>query len=177
MRVRDHLALSTAGAMLALPWLGRDALAAWAGGVLIDADHYAWFCLRERRLNPLAAARFFDAAHPPQHRATRAMHHPAALLTTLLLGLRLRRLLPVAAGMGLHIALDAQHEVRMDRARAAALARDHHACRVCGSAARDIETHLWHQPRLLPSYATGNLVSVCGPCHGDAHRRRSRTWR
>jgi predicted HNH restriction endonuclease len=79
--------------------------------------------------------------------------------------------------LGLHIALDAQHEVRMDRARAAALARDHHACRVCGSAARDIETHLWHQPRLLPSYATANLVSVCGRCHGEAHRRRARAWR
>ena len=48
MRVRDHIALSTAGAVLARPWLDSGALGLWAGGVMVDVDHYAWFCVRRR---------------------------------------------------------------------------------------------------------------------------------
>ena len=40
MRVRDHIALSTAGAVLVLPRLRGGALGLWAGSVLIDTDHY-----------------------------------------------------------------------------------------------------------------------------------------
>ena len=60
MRVRDHVLISTAGAALAAPFIGRRALGLWAGSVLIDADHYAWFCFRQRRVSPRAAARFFN---------------------------------------------------------------------------------------------------------------------
>lgn len=60
MRVRDHVAVSTAGAALLSPWLGRGVLSPWASSILIDADHYLWFCLRQRRLNPVAAVRFFN---------------------------------------------------------------------------------------------------------------------
>lgn len=173
MRVRDHVLISTAGAALAAPFIGRSALNAWAGSVLIDADHYAWFCLCQRRLNPLAAARFFNQANPPQHRATRALHAPAILVAILLLGLRQQRLLPIAAGMGLHVALDAHHVARMDQARSAALARDGHSCQVCGTTAPPVGAHLWRQPRLLPSYRAQNLISVCDRCHEAAHARRT----
>jgi hypothetical protein len=172
VRVRDHVLISTAGALLAAPFVGRRALGLWAGGVLIDADHYAWFCLRERRLSPQAAVRFFSAAEPPRHQATRALHAPPVLLLAFLLGLRRRQLLPLALGMGLHVALDIQHVARLDRARATALARDANSCQVCGAAATT--AHVWRQPRLLPSYRVPNLTSLCGMCHEAAHARSGR---
>lgn len=172
MRVRDHLVLSTAGAVLLRPWARRSALSLIAGGVLIDADHYAWFCLRHRRLNPVTAIRFFNGAHPPQHPGTRLLHTPSVLLATLAAGLRWPRLLPVAVGMGLHVALDAQHEARMGQARAAALERDEFCCQACGSPGSpgaSIEAHVRRQPWLLPSYAAHDLISLCPGCHQAAH--------
>ena len=171
MRVRDHIVLSMAGAALLRPWVRRGAAGLVAGGVLIDADHYAWFCLRYRRLNPMAAVRFFNEAHPPQHPGTRALHSPVALLVVLGAAARWPRLLPVALGMGLHIALDGQHEARMQRARAAALERDAFRCQACGSRPSHMDAHIRRQPWLLPSYATQNLVSLCRGCHEAAHAR------
>ena len=171
MRVRDHILISTAGAVLAAPFIGHGALSLWAGSVFIDADHYVWFCLQERRFSPLAAARFFNQADPPHNSATRAFHAPAALLFVLLLGLRQRRLLPVALGMGFHVALDAHHLAHMDRARSAALARDEYSCQVCGTATPPVGAHVWRQPGLLPSYRAQNLISLCGRCHEAAHAR------
>jgi hypothetical protein len=171
MRVRDHVVLSAAGAALLSPWAGGSALGLVAGGVLIDADHYAWFCLRQRSLDPIAAVRFFNGAGPPQHAGTRALHSPLVLLGVLLAGMHRRRLLPVALGMGLHVALDAHHRTRMGKARAAALVRDGFSCRACGSQASQVDTHLQRQPWLLPSYATQNLITLCRPCHEAAHLR------
>jgi hypothetical protein len=171
VRVRDHIVLSAAGAALLGPWADRGALGFWAGGVLIDADHYVWFCLRQHRLNPVAAMRFFNAAHPPHHSATRALHSPVAVLAVLLAGVRRRRVLPVALGMGLHVVLDAYHQAHMDEARAAALERDEFSCQACGAQAPHVGAHLWRQPRLLPSYGLQNLISLCGRCHEAAHAR------
>lgn len=171
MRVRDHVLISTAGAVLAAPFIGRRALGLWAGGVLIDADHYAWYCLKQRRLSLPAAAQFFNRADPPQHSATRALHAPPVLFMALLMGLRQRRLLPVVLGMGLHVVLDAEHQAHMDRARSAALARDKHSCQACGTATPPVAAHVWRQPRLLPSYQIQNLISLCVRCHEAAHAR------
>jgi hypothetical protein len=179
MRVRDHIALSTAGAALLQPWLGRSAWGLWVGGVLVDVDHYAWFCLRKRQWDPAAAVRFFNQSHPPQRPATRVLHSPLAPLTVLLLGVRRRWLLPLGLGMCLHVALDACHEVRMDEARAAALARDDFTCKACGARTQHVGTHLRRQPWLLPSYEAQNLVSLCGLCHEAEHSSpaRSGSWR
>jgi hypothetical protein len=170
--------LSAVGAALLRPWIGRGVLSLVAGGVLIDADHYAWFCLRHRRLNPVAAVRFFNDAHPPQHPGTRALHAPVALLAALAAGLHRPPLLPVALGMGLHVVLDTHHEARMGQARAAALKRDDFCCQSCGCRAPEISTHIRHQPWLLPSYATQNLVSLCRGCHEAAHTcgKSSGSW-
>jgi hypothetical protein len=157
--------------MLAAPFIGRGAVSLWAGAVLIDADHYVWFCLRQRHLSIPAAVRFFNQADVPQHSATRVLHAPAVLLSVLLLAMRQRRLLPVAVGMGMHIALDAHHLARMDLARSAALARDEYSCQACGTAAQPVGTHVWRQPRLLPSYRSQNLISLCSRCHEAAHAR------
>jgi hypothetical protein len=172
VRVRDHVLISAAAAALAAPFLGRGATGLLAGGVLIDADHYAWFCLRQRRLSPLAAVRFFNHADPPQDAETRALHAPAALLAAALLGTRYRWLRPTALGMVLHAVLDELHAVLLARTRAAALVRDGYACRVCGPATPAVCAHLYRQPAVLPSYRVRNLVSLCGPCHEAAHLPR-----
>jgi hypothetical protein len=171
VRVRDHIALSTAGAAVLSPWARRRALGLWAGSVLVDVDHYVWFCVRQRRLNPVAAVHFFNGADPPQRSATRALHSPLALLASLLLAARRRGLLPIAVGMGLHLALDARHATRMDRARAAALRRDNFVCQRCGTRGAHVGTHLQRERWLLPSYRTQNLVSLCAHCHEAAHAR------
>jgi sirohydrochlorin ferrochelatase len=179
MRVRDHIALSTAGAALISPWLGRGALGLWAGSVLVDVDHYLWFCFKERRCNPAAAMRFFNEADPPQHAATRALHTPLAPLALLVAGTRRRALLPVTLGMAAHLALDLQHELRMDTARAEAIERDDRTCQECGTRASHVGAHLQRQPWLLPSYDARNLVALCAPCHEAAHarERRAPAWR
>ena len=176
MRVRDHIALSTASAAILTPWLGRDALGLWTGGVLIDGDHYVWFCLRERRLNPATAVRFFNQAQAPQHAATHRLHSPLVPLVVLLMGLRRPRFLALALGMAMHVALDRFHEGRMDRARAAALERDAFRCQACGVRGPEVGTHLRRQPMLLPSYEPENLISLCGPCHDAAHANGSSPW-
>jgi hypothetical protein len=179
MRVRDHIAVSTAGVALLRPWLRRGAIGLWAGGVLIDIDHYLWFCARQRRCNPLAAMRFFHEAHPPQHSATRVLHTPVAPLAVFLMSRHRRALAPVALGMALHLALDLRHELRMEEARAAAIARDDFSCQACGTRAPHVGTHLRRQPWLLPSYDAQNLVSLCAPCHvaAHAHERGVGAWR
>jgi hypothetical protein len=169
VRVRDHVLISTAGAALAAPFIRRNALGLWAGGVLIDADHYAWYCLKQRRLSPRAAAQFFNQADPPQYSATRALHAPAAVGAVALLGLRQHRLLPVALGMALHVALDAHHEARMGKARADALKRDDFRCQACDSQESPVHAHVWRQPKLLPSYRMRNLISLCLRCHEEVH--------
>jgi hypothetical protein len=171
VRVRDHILISTAGAVAAAPFIGRGALSLWAGGVLIDADHYAWYCLTQRRLSLPAAAKYFNQADPAQHSATRALHAPPVLFTALVLGLRQRRLLPVVLGMSLHVVLDTAHQARMDRARSAALARDKHSCQACGTKTPPVAAHVWRQPKLLPSYRIQNLISLCARCHEAAHAR------
>jgi hypothetical protein len=178
MRVRDHIALSTAGATVLSRRLGHGVLSFWAGAVLIDVDHYVGFWLREHRWNPVSAVRFFNGAPVPQHPATRSLHGPLALFTVLVLGARRPQLLAVGMGMGVHIALDRFHESRMNRARAAALERDDLTCQVCGVRGPQVGTHLERQPWLLPSYSPRNLSSLCPSCHRAVHERRSgsRRW-
>jgi hypothetical protein len=169
MRVRDHVALSTLGAALLCPWRGKDAAGLWAGGVLIDVDHYLWFCVRHRRVSAPAAVQFFNEAHPPQHRGTRLFHTPPALMVALLASLRWPVLRPAVLGTAAHIALDVGHDMRMNRVRAAVLERDGFLCQECGTRSEPMDAHVARQPWLLPSYSTQNLISLCGPCHEAVH--------
>jgi hypothetical protein len=173
--MRDHLALSSAGAALLFPRLRGRVLWPWAASILIDVDHYLWFCWQQRRLNPLAALRFFNQAQPPQHRQTRLLHSPAVLLALLLLGrmpcapTRQHRVPWALLGMAFHVALDVYDTARRAPARAAALARDGWTCQHCGAQGPEVVAHLWHQPGLLPSYRPEHLTSLCGTCHEAAH--------
>ena len=168
MRVRDHLMLSTVGAVLLYPWLRGAVLGPWAASILIDVDHYLWFCLRQRRLNPVAALHFFNQAQPPQHRQTRLLHSPAVLLVLLLLT-RQGGVAWVLLGMAFHVGLDAYDTARRRQTRATALARDGFTCQHCGAQGLGVVAHLWRQPCLLPSYRPEHVTSLCGACHEAAH--------
>jgi hypothetical protein len=169
MRVRDHIAISSAAAVLSRRWIGRNASLLWAGAVLIDSDHYFAFCLQEGRVSPTAALRFYNRPVVPEHWAARAFHTPVAVLAVFCLGARMRPLTVLGFGMGLHVMLDTVHEARMDHARAVALYRDRHTCQMCGAHAGHVGTHLSRQPWLLPSYRPQNVVSLCTPCHVLVH--------
>jgi hypothetical protein len=58
----------------------------------------------------------------------RTLHTPFALLAAPLVAAWQRALLPVAVGMGAHVALDARCEAGMDQARAATLAPGKFSC-------------------------------------------------
>jgi hypothetical protein len=122
-----------------------------------------------RRGSALAAVRFFNEAHPPQHQATRVLHSPPALMAALLASLRWPGLRTAVFGMGVHVALDLAHDARMNRARAAVLEREDFLCRECGTQDEPMDVHLERQPWLMPSYGTENLVLLCGPCHEAVH--------
>ncbi len=172
MRVRDHIALSSAGAAVASPWVGRRVLSAGAASVLIDVDHYLWFAVRERHLNPLSAIRFFNQVDASDRRAARLLHHPLTLASMTLLAKRRRWALPIAVGMALHVGLDVYHQGCLRKARASALRRDRFTCQKCRLPRHDVTAHLWRQPMLLPSYRTENLVTLCADCHRAAHEGR-----
>lgn len=177
MRVRDHVLISSAAAALLSPGLRRAALVPWVASILIDVDHYAWFCFSERSLDPIAAVRYFNGANPPQHAGTRLLHHPVLLLCLLVLGFRWRLAALLALGMTFHVGVDIFHLVRMNRARRGALRRDRHICQVCGVRGPQVVAHVWRQPRLLPSYRVEHLISVCPDCHERAHASDAQDFR
>jgi hypothetical protein len=175
VRVRDHLVLSTAGAVLLYPVLGSATVVPWAASILIDADHYLWHCVAVRTLDPRAAVRFFNQAQPPQHQGTRLLHSPVTLALVLALSLVWHPAVLVLLGLAFHVALDVFHAARQVPARRAALGRDRATCVQCGARTSDVVAHLWRQPRFLPSYRSEHFASLCGACHERAHARKG--WR
>ena len=171
MRVRDHIALSTAAATLLFPFFGKPVAPAWAASILIDTDHYLWFVANERRLDPVAAVQFFNEAQPPPATNVRWFHSPLALSVVAVVAARRRALLPVAIGMAAHVAVDVYHDARMKRAKEAALRRDGFRCQECGAQDDTVTAHTRTQPAVLPSYKVSNFVALCGTCHVAAHQK------
>lgn len=177
MRVRDHIALSTAAAALMFPLVGKHVAPAWAASILIDSDHYFWFVKNERRVHPLAAVRFFNEAQPAPTSNVRWFHSPVALTAVAALAAWRRSLFPVAVGMAAHVVVDTYHDARMKRVRDAVLHRDAYRCQECGAKDDTVTVHTRRQPMLLPSYEPRNFVALCGRCHEAAHRARPRPER
>ena len=109
MRVQEHVKISTAAALIALPWLKKDAWIPLAASVLIDVDHYLWHTVTHRTLSLRAAVRYFGQADPPQLAEARLLHHPIVLGLLLVLAMRTRsRILnraPFLVGAALFILL------------------------------------------------------------------------
>ena len=79
MRVQEHIKLSTAAAVVALPWLKQDVWIPFAASIGIDVDHYLWHVLTHRTLSLRAAVRYFGQADPPRLPQARLLHHPIIL--------------------------------------------------------------------------------------------------
>jgi hypothetical protein len=169
VRVSDHALISTGAAAALYPRLRGKVLVPWAASVLIDVDHYLWFCVSQRSLSPRQAVRFFNQAQPPQHSGTRLLHHPVTLLLVLLVSYRWRWAALLLLGMAFHVGLDVYHGARMDEVRRAALRRDAATCQQCGARGPDVVAHVWRQPRLLAAYRVEHLISLCAACHELAH--------
>ncbi len=169
MRVSDHTLISTGAAAALYPRLRRWVLVPWAASLLIDVDHYLWFCLHQRSVSPRKAVRFFNQAQPPKHSGTRLLHHPLTLLLLLMVSVRWRWAALLLLGMAFHVGLDVYHGARMDEARRVALRRDAATCQRCGARGPDVVAHLWRQPRLLAAYGVEHLISLCAQCHELAH--------
>jgi hypothetical protein len=171
VRVRDHVALTSLGVALLYPHLRRSALAPWAVGILLDVDHYLWFCAHERTVSLKKAVRFFNQAQPPQHAGTRALHHPLVLPLLVALSVPWRGARLLLMGFVFHVSLDIYHQIRLTGARRETLRRDNFTCQRCGARERDVVAHLWRQPLLLPSYRIDHFISLCGRCHEMAHSK------
>jgi hypothetical protein len=90
MRVQEHVKLSAAAAIVALPWLKKDVWIPLASSVLIDVDHYLWHAVTYRTLSLRTAIRYFGQADPPQFPQTRLLHHPLVLGSLLVVAARTR---------------------------------------------------------------------------------------
>jgi hypothetical protein len=116
MRPQEHIRLSTAAAIVALPWLRQDVWIPWAASILIDVDHYVWHALTHRTLSLRAAVRYFEQANPPRLPQARLLHHPVVLGILLVVAARTRSriLWLMLAGLAFHVSLDVVHVTRMD---------------------------------------------------------------
>ena len=172
MNVREHVKLSAAAALLAVPWLKQDVVIPFAASLLIDVDHYAWHVVTRRTLSLRAAMRYFGQADPPQLRRMRVLHHPVLLGLLLLIAARTRsRLLwLVLSGLLFHVSLDAVHVNRMSHLKRTLSEQARFHCQQCGQEYMALQLHtLRVSGNLLDRYHPRHFVVLCPVCHEQAH--------
>jgi hypothetical protein len=172
MRVQEHVKLSSAAAVIALPILKKDIWIPFAASIFIDVDHFIWHAVTQRTLSPRAAIRFFGQADPPQRRGAKFLHHPIVLglLLVLALGLHSRLLLLILAGMLFHVSLDTIHVTQMERLRLSLSEEAHHTCPECGKAEEVLQIHTLRYPKnMLDRYHPRHFIVLCAACHKKAH--------
>jgi len=146
MRERVHIAAGMAAALALAPWLRGRAAAFWLGASLTDADLYAYYVLRHRRLDPRAAVRYYNTLTGRREHARKVLHHPLAPLLALAAGRRAPAVAAFGAGVSLHLLLDAAGDVRYRRLRHALERRSGGHCEHCGRPQLSItsmEPHHW----------------------------------
>jgi hypothetical protein len=172
MRVQEHVKISTAAAVIALPWLKKDAWIPLAASVLIDVDHYLWHAVAYRTLSLRAAVRYFGQADPPQLPQARLLHHPVVLGLLLILALRTRSriLWLILAGLLFHVSLDAIHVTQMNHLKWSLSEQAHSVCPECGQHVPALQLHTVHFARnLLDRYNPQHFIVLCPECHEKAH--------
>ena len=172
MRVQEHLKLSSAAAVIALPWLKKDIWIPFTSSILIDVDHFLWYAVTYRTLSLKAAVRYFGQADPPQLPEARLFHHPLVLAGLLLLALRLRsRLLSlILAGLLFHVSLDAIHVSQMDHLKSSLSVQAQNVCPSCGQQHDALQLHTVHfASNLLERYDPKHFIVLCPTCHEQAH--------
>jgi hypothetical protein len=174
MRLEEHLALSTAAALVALPWLKEEIWLPYAASILIDVDHYVAYAMTQHRLDPRAALRYLKRPLPGRRRLPKPFHHPLLLLllTGLALCTRSRRLWLLLAGMLFHISLDAFNNGEVRRIQRSLQQEANGHCPQCGQPCHWLELHAVAPTRtLLTRYRRTRYVVLCPACHHAAHGR------
>lgn len=173
MRLQEHLKLSTAAAVVALPWLRQDVWIPLFASIGIDVDHYIWHALTHRTLSWRAAVRYFGQADPQRLTQAKFLHHPIALGSLLFLALRLRSrlLLLVLAGMLFHVSLDTFHVAQMNRLKKSLSQQAQYHCPQCGKPEAALQLHTaYFASNLLERYSPRHFIVLCPDCHEKAHR-------
>ncbi|MDQ2714165.1 MAG: hypothetical protein M3Z08_04585 [Chloroflexota bacterium] len=162
MRVQEHVKLSTAAALVALPWLKKDTWIPLSASVLIDVDHYLWY----------VALLYFNQAHPTQRRATKLFHQPALLTVLALVATytRSKTLWLILAGFLFHVSLDRFHMTRIASLKHSLIAEAHGRCPACGEPCDELQLHTVYSARsMFNRYRREHFVALCPACHERAH--------
>jgi hypothetical protein len=174
MRIQEHVKLSTAAAVVALPWLKKDVWIPLAASVFIDVDHYLWHAVTHRTLSLRAAIQYFGQADPPQRQEARLLHHPLILGILLFVAIRARSrlLLLILTGLLFHVSLDVVHTTQMRYLKRSLSEKACSTCPQCGAQCEALQLHTVHVPtNLLDRYSPQNFVVLCPTCHEQAHMR------
>jgi len=173
MRVQEHIKLSAAGAIVALPWLKKDVWIPLASSVLIDVDHYLWHAVTHRTLSLQAAVQYFGQADPPQLPQSRLLHHPIILGSLLVAATRTRSrmLWLILAGLLFHVSLDLVHVTQMKSLKQTLSKKAQYICPECGKHYEELQLHTVHfTTNLFDRYNPCHFVVLCPACHEKAHR-------
>jgi hypothetical protein len=172
MRVQEHIKLSSAAAVVALPWLKKDVWIPLTASLLIDVDHYLWHAVTHRTLSLRAAIKYFGQADPPQLQTARLLHHPLVLGTLLFIALRTRSrvLALILAGLLFHVSLDVVHTTQLKFLKRSLSEKADGLCPECGQACEALQLHTVHIPaNILDRYNQRNFMVMCPACHELAH--------
>jgi hypothetical protein len=174
LRVQDHLKLSTAAALIALPWLKQDAWIPVASSVLIDVDHYLWYAAAHRTLSMRAALRYFHQANPTPQPWARSFHHPLFLALIMVIAARTRSkwLWLILYGLLFHVSLDVIHGSQMNRLKRTLREQACGTCSACGQPSEALELHTRTFARnIFDRYNAAHFVMLCPDCHVKAHQK------
>ena len=175
MQIQEHVKLSTAAAVVALPVLKKDVWIPLAASVLIDVDHYLWHAVTHRTLSLRAAIHYFGQADPPQRPEARLLHHPVVLGALLFIAARMRSrlLFLILAGLLFHVSLDVIHATQMRRLKHSLSEQAGFICPECGKYDEALQLHTVHFARnVLDRYNPQHFVVLCATCHERAHSEK-----
>jgi len=173
MRIQEHIKLSTAAAILALPWLKQDVCIPLATSIFIDVDHYLWYALSHHTLSLRAALQYFKQANPPRLARQRLLHHPLTLGILLVIAARTRSrtLCLILAGLLFHVSLDTIHVTQMHHLKRSLSERAHYICPACGQHFEALQLHTVQSARnIIDRYNPQHFVVLCPSCHEKAHK-------
>ena len=174
MRVQEHVKLSAAVALVALPYLKKDVWIPLTASILIDVDHYVWHVVAHRTLSLRAAVRYFGQADPPRLAQAKLLHHPITLVCLLLLAARTHSkiLWLILAGFLFHVSLDVVHMRQMRSLKRSLSEQTNFRCSACGHDHAELQLHTVHVvSNLLDRYNPHHFVVLCPTCHERAHGR------
>jgi hypothetical protein len=175
MRVQEHIKLSTAAAVVALPWLKKDIWIPFVASIGIDVDHYLWHVVKHRTFSLRAAVRYFGQADPPRLSEAKLLHQPWVLGLLLCIAslTRSRILWLILAGLLFHVSLDAIHISQMNYLKRSLSEQATYTCPQCGQQCEALQLHTVHVAKnLLDRYNPQHFVVLCPTCHEKAHARR-----